>query len=286
MHDTPALTLRQRVDNWIEDPRRQNFIIGVIVFNALMLGLETSLTVREHVGGLLNLLDILVLTIFVVEIALKLFGRGWRFFTSGWNVFDFLIVAIALVPSSGPFAVLRALRILRLLRLVNKIPRLRKIIESLLLALPGIGWVALLLVMVFYIFAVLGTNLFGATFPDWFGTLGASFYTLFQVMTLESWSMGIARPVIEAYPWAWLFFVPFILISTFTVLNLFIAIIVSTMQSMHEEEERAEREAENARHQAEQQAAHDERVEILEELRRVNERLARMESAVREGGRG
>jgi voltage-gated sodium channel len=136
------------------------------------------------------------------------------------------------VPAASALSILRTLRVFRLLRLLNKAPRLRKIVESMLQAIPSIGWVSLMLILVFYIFAVLGTTLFGGEFPEWFGDLGASAYMLFQVMTLESWSMGIARPVIEEFPYAASFFIPFILIATFTMLNLFIAIIVSTMQSI------------------------------------------------------
>ncbi|QKT04462.1 ion transporter [Ectothiorhodospiraceae bacterium 2226] len=270
MNGTLTLTERRaRIGDWIESTGPQRFIIALIVINAITLGLETSVTVQHYAGGLLVSLEQMIVTLFALEIALKIIGRGLNFFRSGWNWFDFIIVVIALMPATGAFSVLRALRILRVLRLITTIPRLRGIIESLLHAIPSIGWVALLLALVFYIFAVLGTNLFGQSFPDWFGTLGGSLYTLFQIMTLESWSMGIARPVIEAYPYAWLYFVPFILVSTFTMLNLFIAIIVSTMQSLHMEEEEAKRAGAEA-------IAHDERVQILHELKALNEKLDRM----------
>jgi voltage-gated sodium channel len=263
--------LRARVGAWIEGSGPQRVIIALIVLNAVTLGLETSPAVQERAGGLLAGIERIVITVFVFEIAAKLFAQGPRFFRGGWNLFDFLVVAISLAPATGAFAVLRALRILRVLRLVAKIPRLRMITESLLHAIPSIGWVALLLVMVFYIFAVLGTNLFGATFPEWFGSIGASLYTLFQIMTLESWSMGIARPVIEHYPYGWLYFIPFILVSTFTMLNLFIAIIVSTMQSMHMEEE-------EARRAGSEREAHDERAQILAEMRALSAKLDRLEA--------
>jgi voltage-gated sodium channel len=190
-------------------------------------------------GSVLRTLDQAMLGFFVVELGLKLLARGLRFFRQGWNVFDLLVVAIALVPSSGPLAVLRALRVLRVLRLVSATPRLRFVVEALLHAIPGIGAIAGLMVILFYVFAVIVTKLFGASFPDWFGTLGASFYSLFQIMTLESWSMGIVRPVMQVYPWAWAVFVPFVIIATFTMLNLFIGIIVNTMQSLHQQEAEA-----------------------------------------------
>jgi len=172
-------TLRERLGNWIESPPVQNLIIAVIIFNAITLGLETSAVVQEHAGGLLLRVEQVVLAIFVVEIGIKLYAFRLRFFRSGWNNFDFVIVAIALIPASGPLAILRAFRILRILRLVTKITRLRHLVESLIRALPSIGWIVVLMLMVFYIFAVMGTKLFGEQFPAYFGHLGASLYSLF-----------------------------------------------------------------------------------------------------------
>jgi voltage-gated sodium channel len=261
---------RQRVGEWVEHPRVQNLIITIIVFNAITLGLETSRVVEAHAGAWLNRIEAVVLTIFVIEIGLKLYAFGFRFFRSGWNVFDFIIVGFALVPDTGPLAILRALRILRLLRLLTKMQRLRHIVESLLRAIPSIGWIAVLLMMVFYIFAVMGTNLFRDSFPENFGHLGRTLYSLFQIMTLESWSEEIARPVMETYPAAWIYFVSFILITAFTVLNLFIGIIVNTMQEKHYEEEEIRRERSEAK-------AHSEREEMLKLMRRIEERLDRLE---------
>lgn len=269
METSQYRSLRKRAGDWIESSRIQNVIIGLIVFNAITLGLETSATVRDWAGGPLAIAERIVLFIFVIEILIKLYAYGFRFFRSGWNVFDFLIVGISLVPASGPFTILRALRILRILRLLTKIERLRHIVESLLRAIPSIGWIAFLLSMVFYIFAVMGTKLFGEAFPDNFGHLGLTLYSLFQVMTLESWSEEISRPVMETYPFAWLYFITFILITAFTVLNLFIGIIVNTMQEMHYEEEARER-------QAIEDRAHDEREEILRLMRELNEKVDRL----------
>ncbi len=234
---------RRRLGDWVEGPLPRRVIIGLIVINAIILGLETSQTMMALMGPQLIGANRLILAVFVIEIGLKLIALGPRFFRSGWNIFDFLVVAIALVPAAGPLEILRALRILRVLRLLSQVPKLRQIIESLLRALPGIGWTALLLVLVFYIFAVMGTMLFADTFPEYWGNLGLSLFSLFQIMTLESWSSGVARPMMEAYPWIWLYFVPFILISSFMVLNLFIAIIVSATQSIHADEEEEKRQA-------------------------------------------
>ena len=230
--DVQGSSFRQRVLALIESQRFQGFIIALILLNAISLGMETSDTLMASMGSWLVAFDSAVLVVFVIEIALKLFAYRWRFFRDPWNVFDMAIVTIALIPSSGPLAVLRALRILRVLRLISMLPRLRFVVESLLRAVPGISAIAGLLVIIFYVFAVMATKLFGDQHAEWFGSIGASMYTLFQIMTLESWSMGIVRPVMETHPLAWSFFIPFILIATFTVLNLFIAIIVDAMQAL------------------------------------------------------
>ncbi|MDZ7789535.1 MAG: ion transporter [Xanthomonadales bacterium] len=254
---------RERLGRRVEGPAFTRFIIALIIVNAAILGLETSQAVMARFGDVLVALNTAILGAFIIEIGLKLVAFGPRFFKSGWNVFDFLVVGISLVPTAGPLEILRALRVLRVLRLLSQVPKLRVIIESLLRALPGMGWTALLLLLVFYVFAVMGTMMFGERFPEYWGNLGMSLFSLFQIMTLESWSSGIARPMMEAMPWAWAFFVPFILVSSFMVLNLFIAIIVTATQSIHQDEEDLERR------------------ELLAELRSINQRLKRLE-----GGEG
>ncbi|MFN3544256.1 MAG: ion transporter [Thiobacillus sp.] len=273
--DRSAPSRRQALGAWIESRRVQNVIIALIVVNAVILGLETSPTVMAVAGPQLLALDKIILSVFVVEILIKLFAQGLGFFRRGWNVFDFLVVGIALVPASGPLAILRALRVLRVLRLLSMMPRLRLVVEALLHSLPGIGSIALLMVVIYYVAAVMATKLFGATHPDWFGSIWHSMYTLFQVMTLESWSMGIVRPVMESHPYAWLFFIPFILIATFTVLNLFIAIIVDAMQSMHERALKQE-EVQIA------EAVHSEGVYIEQELRALREELRALRAELAE----
>ena len=231
------MTLRDRAGAFVGRPLVQNFILGVILFNAAVLGLETSDRAMRAAGPLILALDQICLTIFVVEIGLKLFARGGGFFRNGWNMFDFIIVGISLVPVAQGLSVLRALRILRLLRVLSVTPSLRRVVEGLMSALPGMGSVFLLTGIVFYIGSVMATKLFGAEFPQWFGTLGRSAYSLFQIMTLESWSMGIVRPVMEVYPHAWAFFVPFILVTTFVVINLVVGLIVNSMQDAHHMED-------------------------------------------------
>jgi len=213
------------------------FITAVILVNAVTLGMETSDAVMARIGELVLLIDKLCLVIFILEIGAKLIVWRLRFFRNGWNVFDFLIVGIALAPAAQGFSVLRALRILRVLRVISVAPRLRRVVEGFITALPGMGSVFLLMAIIFYIGSVMATKLFGSSFPEWFGTLGLSAYSLFQIMTLESWSMGIVRPVMELHSYAWAFFVPFIMVTTFAVVNLLVGLIVNSMQDAHSEEE-------------------------------------------------
>ncbi|MBB4286892.1 ion transporter [Roseospira goensis] len=227
----------ERLGRLVEGRIFQRVIITLIVLNGITLGLETSDRAMAAAGTALLAFDRIVLAIFVFEIGGKLLYRRWRFFRDGWNVFDFIIVGIALIPASGPLAVLRSLRILRVLRLLSVVPQMRRVVGALLAAIPGLVSVGAIILLVFYVGAVLSTKLFGDSFPEWFGTIGASMYTLFQVMTLESWSMGIVRPVMDAYPYSWLFFVPFIVATSFAILNLFIGIIVDAMQVVHRREE-------------------------------------------------
>ncbi|MEP1536551.1 MAG: ion transporter [Paracoccaceae bacterium] len=233
------MTNQARVAAWLDQDRVRNFILAVIIFNAIILGLETSKSVMSAAGGLISLLDRLCLAVFILEIALKLFAHRTGFFRNGWNVFDFVIVGIALMPGAAGLSVLRALRILRVLRVISVAPSLRRVVEGFVTALPGMGSVFLLMAIIFYIGAVMATKLFGDTFADWFGTIGLSAYSLFQIMTLESWSMGIVRPVMEVYPLAWVFFVPFIMVTTFAVVNLLVGLIVNSMQDAHAEESNA-----------------------------------------------
>ncbi|PYF78944.1 voltage-gated sodium channel [Marinomonas alcarazii] len=242
----PANSIRQRLKVFIENITVQRILLAFILVNAVILGLETSSDIMAAVGPFLIALDKVILAVFVVELTIRLFVHRLAFFKDGWNVFDFIVVGIALVPASGPFAVLRSLRVLRVLRVLTFVPSMKKIVGALIKSLNGMLSIAMVLGLVYYVAAVMVTKLFGEAFPEWFGSLGASLYTLFQVMTLESWSMGIARPVMEAFPYAWAFFIPFILIATFTMLNLFIAVIVNAVQTMHDDEHKDEMDEEKA----------------------------------------
>ena len=230
----------ERIRAFVERRVTQRSITFLIVLNAAVLALETSPSAMAAAGSLLKLADRVILGVFVVEILLKLIGQRRDFVRDPWNHFDTVVGAIALIPATEFLSVMRALRILRVFRLISAVPSMRRVVGALLQAVPGMGSVVMLLMVVYFVFSVMATNLFGGRFPDWFGNIGSSAYTLFQIMTLESWSMGIVRPVMEVFPHAWLFFVPFILITSFAVLNLFIGIIVDAMQTHgHAEAERA-----------------------------------------------
>jgi voltage-gated sodium channel len=252
----------------VESQFFNTFIIVVILINAITLGLETSPAAMAATGPWLYRLDRLALFIFTAEILAKLWVYRKQFFADGWNIFDFSIVAIAWFPAVGPLAVLRALRILRVLRLISVVPQMRTVVGALFKALPGMLSIIAVLMLVFYVAAVMATKLFGDAFPGWFGSVGESMYTLFQIMTLESWSMGIVRPVMEIYPLAWVFFVPFVIVTSFAVLNLFIALIVNSMQSAQlQDRSSAETEAE---------IAHNEREVLLQKIDLLADEIRRM----------
>jgi voltage-gated sodium channel len=280
-----------RLKAFVESRRLERVIMALIIINAITLGLETSPWAMHNFGDLLHVLDRAILSVFVVEISLRLIVHRLSFFKSAWNIFDFLVVAVALAPATAAFSVLRALRVLRVLRMITIVPSLKRVVGALVSALPGMGSIVLLLGLLFYVYSVMATKLFAASFPEWFGHIPASAYTLFQVMTLESWSMGIVRPVMEVYPYAWMFFIPFILSTTFTMLNLFIGIVVNAMQSEHDvaiEEELAAKkrkvDAEKAEEQAARVAAQESRDMLAEEIRQLRKEIAELRQNVRAGG--
>lgn len=262
---------RMRLRSFVEHRRFAQTVTVLIVINAALLGLETAPVLMGGWDALIGNANVAILGIFTIEIALRIAAHGRAFWRDPWSVFDFVIIAISLAAIGNPLSVLRALRVLRVLHLVSVVPRLRRVVQTLLHSLPGIGSIVLLLVLLIYVSSVMATELFGREFPQWFGTVGQSMYSLFQIMTLESWSMGIVRPVMEAHPLAWMFFVPFVLIVGFAVLNLFIAVVVDSMQQLHREERSsAERAAE--------QEARAEREALRADIRRLHEEIAALRS--------
>jgi voltage-gated sodium channel len=224
----------------VTHPRTERFIIVLIIINAVTLGLETSKTAMERIGGLLHAIDQIILWIFVAELVARIAVNRLAFFKDPWSLFDFAVVAIALIPATGSLSVLRALRILRVLRLLTVVPSLRKVTAGLIGALPGMGSIAMLLLIVYYVFAVMATKLYSDTNPELFGDLGSSAYTLFQSMTFDDWSNGIVKPLMEkGNTYSWIFIMTFMIVSAFMVLNLFIGVVVTALDDVTAENKAA-----------------------------------------------
>jgi voltage-gated sodium channel len=261
--------------NIIYHPRTEQLITALIVINAVTLGLETSKAVTDRFGGVLHVLDQIILAVFVIELLGRIALQRLAFFRDGWNIFDFLVIGISVAPASDAFSVLRALRVLRLLRLVTVVPSLRRVVSGLIGALPGMGSIVMLIGLIYYVCAVMAVNLFGEDFPNLFGTLGASLFTLFTIMTLEGWVDGVVKPISEKFPYAWVFFIPFIIGTTFTILNLFIGIIVNAMQDEVQKEQAAEREAER-------EMMHEETEPLVREVRALQAEIAALRAEVKQ----
>lgn len=218
-------------EGFIEQPVVRTTIMTLIVLNAIVLGILTySEVLPDWLVAGLNFFDTVVTLIFVAEILFKLFVYRLQFFKLGWNWFDFIVVGVSLIPGGSAFTVLRALRVLRLLRLLHFIPTMKRITEALLTALPGMGAILAILGLVFYVSVVMATYLFsGSQNTENFSTLTASSLTMFEVLTMEGWN-GHMRDLMDEYPWAWAFFIPFILFTVWAILNLFTAVIVDSLQ--------------------------------------------------------
>jgi voltage-gated sodium channel len=260
--DTP----RARAARLVLSPLFQRVVIGLILLNAVTLGLETSETVMESWGGLLHAIDTVLLGLFTVELAIRIYAFRGRFFRDPWGLFDFVIVAISWVPDSGPLAVLRALRVLRVLRLVSIVPSLRNVVEAMLGALPGMGSIVLLMLLIYYVFAVMAVKLFGEVMPEQFGDLGSAALTLFQLMAMDDFG-NVVRQAMEHKPLAWLFFFPFTIIATFVVLNLFIGVIVDSIQTLREQRQGTEAAGAQLAADAARSDAHLDAQAVLAELR-------------------
>lgn len=256
---------------------------GLILLNAVILGLETSATLMAAFGPVLELVDGALLWLFTAELALRIFAFRGRFLRDPWGLFDLVVIGIAWAPSGGDLTVLRSLRVLRVLRLLSVVPSLRKVVEAMLAALPGMGSIVLLMGLMFYVSGVMATKLFGEDMPERFGTLGASVFTLFQLMTLEGWVEDIVKPAMENHPWALLFFIPFIVISTFVVLNLFLGVIVESIQTLRETRESADAEAAQAATDAATSAAHADTLMLMSEVRALRKEIAALRTDRKSG---
>ena len=242
-------------------------MIGLILFNGVLIGLETSKEFTAAYDGWLHLGNDIILAIFIVEAALKITAVAPRFllyFGNGWNLFDFSIVVLSLLPATEEFAlVARLIRVLRVLRLVSALPQLRLIVATLVRSIPGMGHVLMLMSIIFYIYAVTGYHLFHEHDPEHWGSLGASLLTLFGIVTLEGW-VQVMEIVLEPHPWAWVYFVTFVLIGTFVMLNLFIAVVINNLDASKTAELEALRDP----------VTHD---EVLRELKRTRDALDRLQ---------
>ena len=257
----------------VDDPHTERLIMALIIANAVILGMQTYPRMMDAIGPLLEILDRIILAVFVIEITARIIVHRWAFFRDPWSLFDFIVVAIALVPATDNFTVLRALRVLRVLRLVTAVPTLRRVVAGFFASLPGMGAIGFLIGLLYYVFAIIAIRLFGADNPELFGTLGKSLYTLFTVMTLEGWTNDVAKPVMQNHPWAWIFFVTFIVSTTFMVLNLFIGVVVNAMQTEAMKAEAAEREAER-------EMIQEEAAPILNEIRSLKADVAELRKAL------
>jgi voltage-gated sodium channel len=248
-----------------------HFVLGVIVFNAVLIGVETSASVMATYGPSLKALNAIIQVIFVAEILIRLAAhapRVDRFFRDGWNVFDFVIVVASLLPAAGPMATVgRLARVLRVLRLVTAVPELRLIVATMIRSIPSMGHVILLLGLLIYVYAVVGVNFFAAGQPDQFGNLGKACLTLFTILTLEGWA-DVQAASMQSMPWAWVYYMSFVVIAVFVVINLFIAVVTNNLQAVKTE------------HTAESDADHVQR-ELLSSVKDLRDRLERFESMVR-----
>jgi voltage-gated sodium channel len=225
-----------------DSARFQTLILGVILFNGVLIGLETSETIHRWYGEVLTGIDLTIQAIFVLEISIRLaayWPRPWRFFANGWNVFDFIIVAGSLLPQAGTYATIaRLARLLRVTRVVSVFPELRLIVNTMLRSIPSMGHVLMMLSLLLYVYAVLGVYMFRDADAEHWGSLGAALWTLFQMLTLEGW-VDVQGVVQEHAPWSWLYFASFVFIGVFVVVNLFIAVVINNLESVkveHQEE--------------------------------------------------
>lgn len=249
-------------------------IISLILATAILVGLETSTSLTARHRAIIAGLNHLILAVFVAEVIIKMvaFGRyPWRYFKDGWNIFDFLIVAFSLLPATGQFAmVARLLRLLRVVRLISAIPELRLIVTTLIRSIPSMMHVIMLMSIVFYIYAIVGFHLFHEHDPIHWETLGLALLTLFRVVTLEDWT-DVMYTAMEWHPYAWIYFVSFVVLGTFVVINLFIAVVLNNLDDAKQERLR-------------ELAAPVAREELLNELRQTQETLRRLHDRLEKHG--
>ena len=261
----------------------QGIILFVILFNCVLMGIETIKGLSENTLFVLAVINDICLWIFIAEIIIKFLAYGPSYFKDPWNWFDMFVVGISLFSGLSFMSAFRAMRVLRVLKslkalkgtkLIGSVRHLQVIIVAIVRSIPSIMWTGILLILIYYIFALIGVNLFGDAFPDWFGNIGKAMYTLFQVMTLESWSMGISRPVMEVYSFAWAYFVPFVLLSSFIVMNVVVGIVVNAISEVT---------ADNAKEEANENPVSNK--ELVSEIHSLKEQLDRLEKQLAKSGK-
>ena len=227
---------RKWLEKYIKTKSFLHIVVAAIVINSITLGLMTIENLSSTSYYVLSFIDAVCIMIFAAEVSARIYIEGRSFFSNGWDVFDFTIVVISIIAGEAEASVLRVLRVFRIMHLVYEMPVLRNVLRGFIAAVPQVQSAIFLLGIIFYASSIMATAYFGDAFPDWFGSIGKSAYSLFQIMTLESWSMGIVRPIMSKYPYAWMFFIPFIVFTTYIILNLFVGIIVSAIQSSQDHE--------------------------------------------------
>jgi voltage-gated sodium channel len=258
--------MKKFVKNIVQRPQFESSIIALILLNAAILGLETVPALVLYYGNWFELGQHLILTVFIIEAVLKIVAVTPRlklYFGDGWNLFDFSVILLALIPATGELAVIaRLARLLRVLRLISTIPELCLIVATLMRSIPSMGNVILLMSIIFYIYGIAGYHLFHGYDPAHWGSLGLSLLTLFRVVTLEDWT-DVMYTAMEAYDWAWIYFVSFIVMGTFVIINLFIAIVISNLEQAKAEQLKVLRQPVS-------------REELLDELAKTQQALIRL----------
>jgi len=247
----------------------QTFIAAVIVFNAIIIGIQTFPEAVSNFGWLLDRIDYVILAIFTIEVLGRLYYERFSFFQSGWNWFDLIIVSIGYMPDSEIFTVLRIVRVLRIFRLFSVVPQLRLIVDAMFQSIPSLGWVVVFALILNYVFAIIGFHLYGQDFPKYFGDLPKSMYTMFEMMTRAGWNT-LTRLVAKQHPDFYMFIIPYILVASYIVLNLIMGVLVNSMKSAQDKPaaclKKDQKEIENHNYSL-----------ILAEIACIKEKLAKLE---------
>lgn len=251
----------------------QKIITSVIILNAIVLGILTDRSLTAEQIFLLEAVDKACLVIFVIELVAKLLVYRKNFWSDAWNIFDFVVVASSIIFISSSVSIIRAFRIFRLLKALAEFPELQILVSAMLKAIPSMSWALVLLFIIFYIFAVFGSALYGDNFPELFGGVGGSMFTLFQVMTFESWATAVARPIMEVQPYAWIYFLVFILLTSITLLNVMVGIVVEAVGTISEAAKKKQAAKEAAKAKSEGYEADEVEKEIRKHFEQIEELL-------------